>query len=765
MKKLVSFKISALVIAMFACCMTFSACSDVDDLVGIQAEVVLPSDVDLMELEQYSYTIPFEVKSDSEWEIDFLFDDANYICYAFPNKGTGDATVKICVLDNWTDYRRTGEMRVTFPKDESKNRVIQLSQKCNLDNDENNGMTEVTDGDRIYAVGYGYNYLGEYASANSVSINPIVMIEACSNRVKTGGVIASYEAKTYSGSSITELMNELNANAKFEGKYFGFKGEVGATFGMKDFSNSNNEYAISYVEVAQQNIYLQMNIDEIIMDYMTDAAYEAINGLPHKGRRGEKPTSYPSTPEGLKKLVKDYGTHLIVKARLGGKLKYRMTVDVSKVEGSYDLKAFANCSYNNSYIKTSANVSDSLHSSYKQNSKACEVKVLVQGGGKTEALKLGASGGDNDANMQAWIESLTDIKNQTLVGLEINEGMIPLYDLVNTDLEGGEARYNALKAYITGDTEGLEAATEEALEIDMNYETGNTTYIKIPTFESKNSTKLNTLVKDVYLSGQHVAQICNEYIPVINKKKRVTVVYPVLSNKVKYNMGFFIGDEGHKPAKVCWNEATLSVSECKDYSIGALDKLFLRGSNFNITNFDEQLGTTIEDSYLVGYKNVTPYYKYPLVKIFNNIWTREDFQSQRKNDGNKVNADYMYYTILTDKLYINASVAADANYPPSGWKVPVSSDYNAIKSTLTSNGISQTGSAFVPNGVLGYDAEFKGWIDKGFPSEQHMRGDGVQTEYLTSDRHHVRIRMDGTFAVENGPDDKNWYMSVRLMKK
>ena len=261
MKKLVSFKISALVIAMFACCMTFSACSD-DDLEGIQAEVVLPSDVDLMELEQWSYTIPFEVKSDSEWEIDFLFDDANYICYAYPDKGTGDATVKICVLDNWTDYRRTGEMRVTFPKDKSKNRVIQLSQKCNLDNDEN--LTEVTDGDRIYAVGYGYNYLGEYASANSVSINPIVMIEACSDRVKTGGVIASYEAKTYSGSSITELMNELNANAKFEGKYFGFKGEVGATFGMNDFSNSNNEYAISYVEVPN----MQHNLEAVLQVMM-----------------------------------------------------------------------------------------------------------------------------------------------------------------------------------------------------------------------------------------------------------------------------------------------------------------------------------------------------------------------------------------------------------------------------------------------------------------------------------------------------------------
>ena len=160
--------------------------------------------------------------------------------------------MKICVLDNWTDYRRNGEMYITFPKDESKNKVIKLSQKCYLDNYDQ--ITEVTDGNRIYAVGYGYNFLGEYASAGSVSLNPIIMIDSCENRVHTGGVDASYEAKTYSGSSVTELLNELSADAKFEGKYCGFKGEIGATFNMKDFSNNNNEYAISYVEVAQQNI-------------------------------------------------------------------------------------------------------------------------------------------------------------------------------------------------------------------------------------------------------------------------------------------------------------------------------------------------------------------------------------------------------------------------------------------------------------------------------------------------------------------------------
>lgn len=766
MKKFISFKAIVLFVSMLACSITFTACSD-DELIGIQAEVELPSDVNLMELEQWSYSIPFEIKSDTEWEIDFLFDDGRYICYAYPNKGVGDATVKICVLDNWSDERRTGEMYITFPKDESKNQIIKLSQKCNLDNDEN--LTEVTDGDRIYAVGYGYNFLGEYASANSVSINPIVMIETCSNRVNTGGVNASYEAKTYSGSSVSELMNELNADAKFEGKYFGFKGEVGATFGMKDFSNNNNEYAISYVEVAQQNIFLQMNRDEIIMDYMTDAAYEAINGLPHKGKRGEIPTSYPSTAEGFKKLVQDYGTHLILKARLGGKLKYRMTVDVSKVEGSYDLKAFANCSYNNSFIKTSANVSDSLHSSYKRNEKACEVKVLVQGGGKSEALKLGSNGGDNDANIKAWQNTLVDVKNQTLVGLDINDGMIPLYDLVNKNIEGGEARYKALKAYITGDTEGLEAATSEALGIDMNYETGNVAHIKeLPDFDDAKAN--NSLIKDVYVGGQHVARICEEFIPVIDKTKRVVVVYPVLSNKVKYNMGYFIGDATHRPAKVCWDGGSLSVTECKGQPIGRKKELYLRGANFMDASTDEQVEGNISE-YKWSAPGYNASYQYSLVKIFDKIWMRENYKGNHKEDGDKFGNNYNLEPIWaswngsSQCYYSEAMVMENPNtkYPfaPKNWRVPYGEDYLGIISTLQDNQVQlSSAKAFYPDaqgGVLGFHHIYVGY--------KYANSDAAwnvgETEYVIIKKNETgKYEKDGQFVFNKEAESagQHWWV-------
>ncbi len=763
---------------------TFTSCKDAD-LGKIKGEVEVPEDTDLMELEQYSYTIPLEIKSDSEWEVEFVFDD-QYICYAFPEKGKGNATVQLCVLDNWNDERRTGEMHINFPKDPSKNQVIPLRQKGNLDSDVN--ITDVTKGDRIYAVGYGYNYLGEYASANSVSRNPIIRIAECKDRVSTGGVNASYVAKTYSGSSATELMNSLSTDAKFGGKYLGFKGEIGATFGKKDFSNTNNEYAISYIEVAQQNIYLELDRQEII-DCMTDAAYEAINGLDHQSKHGTTKTEYTADATGFAKLIKDYGTHLLVNARLGGRLKYRMTVDVSKVEGSYDLNAYANCSYSNAFVSASANVSDSLRNSYKRNTSACDITVLVQGGGQSEALALGGNGGDTEKNIEAWRKSLSETQNQTLVGLDVDDGMIPLYELVNTDLKGGERRKQLLKAYLTGDDEGLEDATSLALGIDMEYDTGDR-YLLPHISDNWPTNSKGTLVWEVTNGQQTVAQICSEYIPVIDNAHRVTVVYPVLSNKVIYNMGFFIGDKNHRPAKVCWDGKSLSVTDHPDFDKrgSVAGKVILRGSSFskydNTEHSDDQIlnNFSVKDFYLVARKLDNAFYNYPLVKIFNNLWTREDYQSEKKadggelprfNEGTVVRVQVYKYTFddNSTRVFVNYEGAANPDYPPYGWRIPKVEDYNTIKATLVANGISQVGMAFLDGGVLGYRADCKGWIEYYNDNYVFSRGEGELSAYKTSDLvnryfyYDVTIRKDGGFGVEYRHANQEDFMSVRLIKK
>ena len=53
--------------AMAIAVLTISSCKDDDN--SILADVVIPEETNLMQLERYSYSLPFEIKSDSEWEI------------------------------------------------------------------------------------------------------------------------------------------------------------------------------------------------------------------------------------------------------------------------------------------------------------------------------------------------------------------------------------------------------------------------------------------------------------------------------------------------------------------------------------------------------------------------------------------------------------------------------------------------------------------------------------------------------------------------
>ena len=139
-----------LFVSMLACSFTFSGCSD-EEPNTVQAEVVFADDVNLtkidqwessMELEQLGTNIPFEIRSNSEWEILFAFDD-NCFCLAYPNKGVGNATVELCVFNNPTDERCTGKMYIVFPKDLGKSHIVRLSQKGDIDNDENGTPPEV----------------------------------------------------------------------------------------------------------------------------------------------------------------------------------------------------------------------------------------------------------------------------------------------------------------------------------------------------------------------------------------------------------------------------------------------------------------------------------------------------------------------------------------------------------------------------------------------------------------------------------------------
>ena len=281
---------------------------------------------------------------------------------------------------------------------------------------------------------------------------------------------------------------------------------------------------------------------------------------------------------------------------------------------------------------------------------------------------------------------------------------MPLYELVDREAEGGEDRYKALKSYMTDGSVAADFST---------YKCGTVTEFTVPSFE--NAKYNETLIKDIYLDGQWVGQVCNEYIPNINRDKRVTVVYPVVNNKPRYNMGFYMGDgKSHKPARVSWYGTNVAVEAYEELDYEAATTVYLRGASV-LPKLPE--GTTAlkaedpRDEYL----EMTDW-KYPLVKIFNNVWTRENWHS-----GNTSGQPLREYDIDVngEKFTVKSQEFSGendiyANFPAS-WRVPTKDDAQSIIDKLSNNGFAQPITALLYGGVTGFEdvlsyARSYGWV-------------------------------------------------------
>jgi hypothetical protein len=170
-------------------------------------------------------------------------------------------------------------------------------------------------------------------------------------------------------------------------------------------------------------------------------------------------------------------------------------------------------------------------------------------------------------------------------------------------------------------------------------ETGTITHIKsIPTFGNSSD---ETLIKDIYEGGRLVARACNEFIPQLDRENRVTVIYPVVNNWAKYNMGYYIGSKTCSPQRICWKtDGTVSITKIDNEGVGAKNELYLRGTTFYsagdaaIKDCKETIIDGKEKKAWMKMKTESnnQIYDCPIVKIFNRIWTREYFREKLYNE-------------------------------------------------------------------------------------------------------------------------------------
>lgn len=787
-------KLTAL-LAIAALSATFVACSD-DDYSISQAEVDLDRTA-VGQLSPSSSVSEFNLKTDAdaEWTaaVEWDEDENTQPAYVWPKKGTGPAVLKIATLENLTQQVRKANLVISFPKDESKNIIVPITQnRAEATNDDEAKEREA--GNMARGFGYGYNPWAGYCDSKCIGA-PILRVDEMYDEEVLSYDWSDYKEDTReeSGASVDELARKLNSTVHAGVSKGGFSSTIDAAFNGGQKRSASNEFAWLEMLVRTARPKVKGSMSDAILEYMTDEAYNHINGI-KKVVRGKERVTYPSTDEGFLKLVKDYGPYMVKSGQLGGRLRTSVVANTSKITSAYNASASLEASYSGSFfvdVDVNATVKAQQASAQSRNHNGFYFQASVRGGshsdGSFEALqsvldkmsKARSGAGteddlvddsetkvtidDNSAEYEAagaeWKRGLTTrfglsesdvVNNIALIDFDSEDDLIPLYELVDRDLTededgvDGEERYLAFKQWF--DMVLLKDPSILTRQADLNsYVTAVPTKIE-PLAQMTAAGTDESLIRDVYLSnGQHVARICSEFIPIINPSKRVSVIYPMVNGKCRYNLGIFCGDEASYPAKVSWgweeDPSTPVVTSMAEYGKGLHNVAYLRGNHLTLEadpKFqDSQYATTTSSPYTLILKDKGEDVTYPLVKINDYVYTRSLYRARSYQNGATQMSDMVPYDVNSQNAFSVYSRYADATknvdwymvsnytnslhrwggFAPQGWTVPYAGQYRKMLQNLadiTGNKPDGTiGASFLTNGVYGFNTRATGFIGVG----------------------------------------------------
>jgi uncharacterized protein (TIGR02145 family) len=802
----------------------FTACHDDDfDPQGFNNGLKGES-FELTNLEQYSYTVPVQVNIEGDWEIELKFNNEyNHFCYALPSNGHGPQTIKLCMLDNWTESRNEGQMIIHDLSNNKNDQSFRLMQKCNLDNakfmafrtrtrggeaaegetkeeaekkEEEQKSSMYNQGLRTKAVGYGYN-VTKVPGPGAVSTNPIIALELLEKEgndagARTGGCQGSNSVHTYQASSYEELFQTITLEAEGKVTKGGLTAEMKGSYTHNQKSRNDLMYVYTTVDANMTSAYLSGIDRNNIQKFLTDNAKNAINGA----------GVYATGDKGFRNLLRDYGSHLIMKSNLGGRLRYASTVEKSLTTKKDSASAYAKCSYKNKIVdNASASVNGNISKNYENHTSSVKTNVQAFGG----APEIAAAVNMTDESVDAWLKSLGTLENLMCVGIgEDKDDLIPLYDLVDTSLPGGAERKEAMEQfYKTGMAEVMAYdGTEDAISEDVFHFT-----IKGNDFEHANGHAFNhkgTLVYEAWWNNKVVAMICKEYMPQISNMGLVLTVYPVKDNKVDFMNGRFLGNNILPAQRIVWsNSAKGKAALTRDGDKKAMEtEIYVRGGQiFTFKPFSNAdiREAEIKGKYLKGDKaqqSVTMSFggvykaegkmgvgiwcwedawltklryeghEYPLVKIGNHIWTRENFGGNIPHGKDEEHRNGTH--IESGKVYYTNTAVENASFP-TGWHAGKSSEYQDLKATILSdNMITETGNRMQLKGASGFNMEWDGWytydLDDSFNTYMYKnysrKGGCSQVEFITPDKHHIRIRDDRFDIVK---ETYTFAMPIRLV--
>lgn len=564
--------------------------------------------------------------------------------------GTGAGLLYLYVSDNMNAESHSATLSVKYDG-KTPAKTVELTQVAK----ESNADTDTPNQKRM--IGYGYLHTAGYASAAcrkteifrttelmskkgiNVPVDPDDPNETENLKLQFVNDEIKVTYREASGNNTAEIEKSLKVQVSGGVEVGGFSSEIEGNTEWKHKSDTNYQYAWTDILVSNYTATMSSTDKELLRNkkVIKYQAYRAINGLS---------SSYPSTDAGFKELIKTYGSYVVIGGKVGGKANLAMEASVEKITGSFEASAMLKANYSGVF-DASSQVDSSYKSTLSNNSKDFNFTCSVKGGSTEKANALTSKLKEKDADSDRasafsdWKDDLSEPDNCVFIGFNQDTDLVPLYELVDRNLAGGEARYAAFKKYF-----------ETQMKIDFpikdqgSYVSTAPGKITVPKFDDNGS-----LIKDIKLdSGVLVAKACSEYIPEIDSSKRVTVLYPATNTGVLWNMGLYIGDENHKPHSVSWDGGRPVLSPKSDLKLQAVTTIYKLGNSFSVVEPDylsdeikaqmktctdsdatESMGTAYDGIFGRGQH---------LVKVANMIFQRDYWIGDKMVDDTEMTRDY-----------------------------------------------------------------------------------------------------------------------------
>lgn len=500
--------------------------------------------------------------------------------------------------------------------------------------------------DRKIGVGWGYDCNTYYGDPKGVrdQIFNATRIKALAGKYE-GNLFVTDESYNMAdsyvnvGENSTDYSEKLGVQASVGvGFPFAFSLDVTARFEQSDMESNNCYFATKRYKYVMTR--RTMNIENI----MTAAA----NHEPVFTEGFEaylQKLSYSRGRESdIKDFVRTFGNTYVYSSDVGGRLDYNMSVakssSLSEEEVGISVEA-------NLLSMFSISVSETQKNAMLKTNENSKTSVSAKGGDVSILGKALLNGEQCDeATLQKWTSSINSANSQM-----VDCRLRPIWELI-----ADEEVAIKVRNYILGkrvDDDGLSFPQPKVPHYSFN----------VPAFDEN-----GTLVKVAWAYGKPLVEFCREVVPKYGAH-RVTMAYPVINNVTDYSKGIYVGDN----SSVYLDGSYLSVKPIENitYSEGQ--------PAFDVTLLHS--GKT-----------------YRLVKIGENVWTRDNYATTVSNAGDEMPGksggleNYVRY----DKTYLfyNRGKIDFKDYLPVNWRLPSSEDVRSMNTVFnTSDPYFQEGSS------------------------------------------------------------------------